>query len=649
MEPQTIVNYIKGLVIDGVNQAQSGHPGGAMSSADFATLLFRSHLRFDPEDPTWLGRDRFVLSAGHESMLLYSLLHAVGYLPMAELKHFRQLGSLTPGHPESHLTPGVECTTGPLGQGAAMSVGFAIAESHMRATLDDELFSAWTWVLLGDGCMQEGVTLSSASLAGHLGLGHLIWYYDKNRQQISGDISRVSSDDEEKIFAGMGWQVLQIDGHDHEAIHQAIAQAKAEESKPTLIIGSSIMARGAATMEGLCQTHGAPLPKEELLATKKRLGIPEEESFYWPDSAATAFRDRFDDLRGEVTEWQQKLTIRKKDEPFTQRFAAFFDQQAIELSPIEWNEAIATRSAFGKALAQWAEELPQLIGGSADLEPSNMTAAFAKSVGDFKCDNPAGRNIPFGVREFPMAAICNGLALYGGFIPFDATFLVFTDYARSAIRLGAIQGLRVIHEMTHDSFYLGEDGPTHQPVEHLMSLRAMPETMLMRPADAHETEVMMSLAIRGETPSVLCLSRQKLPLIAGREQHGDIARGGWIVRQAKDPDYVIFATGSEVSLGLDLLDRLAKDGKEAQLVSMPCWEIFFAQDPTYQEQVLRPHHPRRIAIEAGSSLGWEKIVGRRGLIIGIDHFGASAPAEELAKEFGFSVEAIMARIKSHWS
>ncbi|MEZ4741821.1 MAG: transketolase [Bdellovibrionota bacterium] len=518
MNDQQIINLLKGLVIDGVDQAQSGHPGGAMSSMDFAYTLFAKHLRFDPDNPNWLGRDRFILSAGHESMLLYSLLYANGWLNLEDLKGFRQLGSRTPGHPENGVTPGVECTTGPLGQGAAMSVGFAIGSSHLAAVLDQKLFQSRTWVLMGDGCMQEGVTLGAASIAGHLKLGHLIWYYDKNCQQISGSIDRVTSDDEKKIFEGFGWQVLQIDGHNHDEINRAISAAKQETSKPTLIVGRSLMAHGAANVEGSHKTHGAPLSPEERKETKLKFAIPSDESFYFPNEAKTYYQQNFAQLRNEVQEWQSYLAEkRKNDVDFNDMYNAFFTSNDYENLPlVDWqkDKPMATRNSFGEIISCWAKKLPTLIGGSADLEPSNMTEGFAKLVQDYGSENPKGRNLAFGVREFPMSAICNGLALYGGFVPFDATFLSFADYSRAALRLGSIQHARVIHEFTHDSFYVGEDGPTHQPIEHIMSLRAIPNMYVMRPADSLETEVLMRKAVFPRPSKLYLLNAPKTSLFA---------------------------------------------------------------------------------------------------------------------------------------
>lgn len=652
MDEQQVINTIKGLILDGPYAAKSGHPGGAMSSLDFAYVLFTEFLNFDPDNPNWLGRDRFILSAGHESMLLYSLLHMVGWLSVDDLKNFRQLHSKTPGHPENYLTPGVECTTGPLGQGAAMSVGFASASLHFKHRLDDLLFDYRTYALLGDGCMQEDVTLGAASLAGHLRLDNLIWFYDKNRAQISGRIERSTSDDEAGIFRGFGWNVIQIDGHDRLAIRKALMTARDYNGSPTLIIGDTQIAKGAHSMEGNHGTHGAPLPEAEHRATKRKLGLDADQSFYCPEEAIRSFRSHFDNKRATVKKWQERLTEKLESNlEFRKYFDFCFEKETFSHLPTkEWpaDKPVATRNAFGDLLELWAMELPNLFGGSADLEPSNMTGAFAKKVGDFQADNRLGRNLSFGVREFPMSAFCNGVALHGGLIPFDATFLTFSDYSRPALRLGAIQRVRVIHEFSHDSFYLGEDGPTHQAIEHVMSLRLIPDFYVMRPADAHETEALLRKALELPKQSALCLSRQKLPILPiERSVKNDAIKGAYVVRDAQEgkAEFVIFATGSEVSLALDVADTL---GPRARVVSVPSWELFFDQPSDYQEQILDWSIAKRVSIEAGVTLGWHKFTGHTGLNIGVDHFGDSAPAHELAKEYGFAAEAICAKIQSHF-
>jgi transketolase len=650
MNDQQTISILKGLVIDGVNKAKSGHPGGAMSSMDMAYILFTEFLKFDPDDSQWLGRDRFILSAGHESMLQYSLLHMIGWLPMDELKKFRQLNSKTPGHPENTHTKGIECTTGPLGQGVAMAVGFSIAARHLAAAIDDKLFGHKIYALMGDGCMQEDVTLGAASLAGHLKLSNLIWFYDRNRQQISGDISRATSDNEELIFKGFGWNVITIDGHDHQAIRKAITAAQTSD-RPTLIIGNTTMAKGCATQEGDHETHGAPLSADERTKTKQKLGIPEGSEFYCPDEAIQQFQRRFGELKAKAKDWKSAVSDRMKDQTFAKSWNNYYGKEDwTKLTPVTWpaGGSVATRNAFGDVLKQWATDIPNLMGGSADLEPSNMTGPFAKAVGDFQAATPKGRNLAFGVREFPMSAIANGMALHGGVIPFDATFLTFADYSRPALRLGAIQQIRVIHEFTHDSFYLGEDGPTHQPVEHVMSLRVMPDFYVMRPADARETQVMMQEALKIPRPSAICLSRQKLPTLEMTPaQEADCRRGAWVVKDADNPDLVIFATGSEVSLALAAAKDLTQF--KTKVVSIPCWELLFKQDKAFKDRMLTPNCKRRTSIEAGSTLGWQKFTGIDGLTIGLDQFGASAPMEQLAEEYGFTPAKVVKRISEHFS
>jgi transketolase len=649
MQDQQIVNVLKGLVIDGVHKANSGHPGGPMSSMDLAYILFTEFLKFDPDDPEWMGRDRFILSAGHMSMLQYAMLYGIGWLEMDDLKKFRQHHSRTPGHPENFMTPGVECTTGPLGQGCAMSLGFGVAGLHLAATLDKDLFNYKIWALVSDGDLQEGVAMASASLAGHHNLGNLVWVYDANDVQLSGPTKECVSDNYEMVFKGFGWRVMTIDGHDHDAIRKAYKTATADHNAPTLIIAKTIIGKGCATLENSSKTHGSPLPADERTKTKAKLGLPTDQDFYAPAEVLTRFRRNFDARRAESKKW--KDTLNKKLETttgFKAKFDGYFgDHDYRKLSPVTWTDkSVATRNAFGDIIKQWASEQPNLFGGSADLAPSNMTAAFAKAVGDFDRESRTGRNLNFGVREFPMSALTNGMALHGGFIPFDATFLSFADYSRGALRLGAIQRCRVIHEFTHDSFYLGEDGPTHQPIEQVMALRAIPDFYVMRPADAQETEVLMRKAMAMSLPSALCLTRQKLPLLQlPKDKLADAARGAYVVRDVADPEMIFIATGSEVSLALEAADKLKT--KKIRVVSMPCWELFEEQPDSYKKAVLPPKVKRRVTIEAGTTLGWHKYAGDVGLVIGIDHYGASAPAEVLAVEYGFTADKVVERVNAH--
>jgi transketolase len=649
MQDQNVINHIKGLVLDGVHHANSGHPGGAFSSSDFAYILFSEFLNFDPQDTDWVGRDRFVLSAGHESMLLYSLLHLQGGLAMDELRNFRQWGSKTPGHPENYVTKGVECTTGPLGQGAAMSVGMAVAASHLANKFGEDVIPSRTYALVGDGCMQEGVTLGAASLAGHLGLNRLVWFYDKNRIQISGAIDRSTSDDTVKIFEGFGWHVLEIDGHDHQAIREALEKSSSNNERPTLIVGNTVIANGAFSTAGSHKTHGAPFKDDERAATKTKLGLDANTDFQCPDEVVKHFQRNFSKKSEFVSRARQSLEKNLSTASYKNLWSQHFEPvDRTQLPVMNWQGSCATRNAFGDVLEAWAECLPSLMGGSADLEPSNMTGKFAAKVGDYNREHPEGRNLNFGVREFPMSAIANGMALFGGVIPFDATFLTFSDYARPALRLAALQRIRVIHEYSHDSFYLGEDGPTHQSIEHVMSMRLIPDFYVMRPADARETEIMMAEALELQWPTAICLTRQKLPLLTLSDQQLQEARkGAYVVHPGGDPEFIIFATGSEVSLALEVAQAMGGDC--VQVVSVPCWELFENQSDDYRQKIMCSSIKNRISIEAGSTLGWQKYTGVDGLNIGIDHFGASAPADVLAEKYGFTVQAVQKSIAKHFS
>lgn len=652
------VNMFKGLVIDAVHKAQSGHPGGPMSSMDLGYVLYKDFLKFDPQDANWMGRDRFILSAGHMSMLQYAMLFGIGWLTRDDLRNFRQWHSKTPGHPENFATPGVECTTGPLGQGCAMSVGFAIASKHHQASLSEELFQQKIWVLCSDGDLQEGVALGSASIAGHQGLSNLIWIYDKNHVQLSGPTKKVISDDDRKVFEGFGWNVITIDGHDHGQIRKAYEKAVLETQKPTIIIARTIIGKGCATMEDSFKTHGSPLPSEERRQTRSLLGLPESEDFFVDQNLINHFQKRWPQLTREAQKWRESLAAKQKDAGFhsewNQRFGPLQDSM---MPTVPWNkkESIATRNAFGDIIKHWAPAFKSFFGGSADLEPSNMTGGFAKAVGDFDRENRRGRNLNFGVREFPMSAICNGIGLFGGLVPFDATFLSFADYSRPALRLGALQKVRVIHELTHDSFYLGEDGPTHQPIEHVMSLRLIPDFYVMRPADPQETEILMRKAVRLNFPSAFCLTRQKVPYLdLAPAVLAQAAQGAYVVWQSPEldqnpklmPDIIIMATGSEVSLALSAVQNLTDYGRW-RVISMPCWELFLEQDEKYRRQILPPQVRKRISLEAGVTHGWSRFVGIDGLMIGIDHFGTSAPAEKLAEEYGFTTKGVQDKIKKY--
>ena len=636
----------KGLVLDMVRKANSGHSGGPMSSADFTQILFTEYLNFDPNDPEWFNRDRFVLSAGHESALIYSILTQLGWLNMEDIQNFRQLHSRTPGHPEVEI-PGIEATTGPLGQGFGMAVGMATAESMLRSRVG-ELIDHFTYVVAGDGDFQEPIVLGSASMAGHWGLSRLIVFYDSNNAQISGKVDRSDSSNYAQIFEGFGWHVQEIDGHNHEEIREALEKAQVVD-RPSLIIGTTIMAKGSATMEGDHETHGAPLPQDEINQTKEKLGLP-LESFYLPNEVISHFQKRFSDLKEKVNNWNGSVTKSCNDESFKSLWDKTINNQLeeIDFPEFEKGESLATRKAFGVTLDAFAKQIPSLVGGSADLEPSNYTGNFAKTYGDFSKDNRSGRNLAFGVREFPMAAAMNGIALHGGLIPFGGTFLVFADYERPALRLAAIQNCRVLHEFTHDSFWVGEDGPTHQPIEHAMALRAIPNLNVFRPADAKETAACFKMSIeQKKSPNALLLTRQGVKVLdqSMEKTVEGVSKGAYDVTNCDNPDLILLATGSEVGLAMEVVELM--QDKKIRVVSMPCWEIFEKQSEDYKNSLIPKRGSMKISIEAGITMGWDKYIGSNGLSIGLDHYGASAPGKDLAEEFGFTATKVEAKIREH--
>ena len=636
----------KGLVLDMVRKANSGHSGGPMSSADFTQILFTEYLNFDPNDPEWFNRDRFVLSAGHESALIYSILTQLGWLNMEDIQNFRQLHSRTPGHPEVEI-PGIEATTGPLGQGFGMAVGMATAESMLRSRVG-ELIDHFTYVVAGDGDFQEPIVLGSASMAGHWGLSRLIVFYDSNNAQISGKVDRSDSSNYAQIFEGFGWHVQEIDGHNHEEIREALEKAQVVD-RPSLIIGTTIMAKGSATMEGDHETHGAPLPQDEINQTKEKLGLP-IESFYLPNEVISHFQKRFSDLKEKVNNWNGSVTKSCNDESFKSLWDKTINNQLeeIDFPEFEKGSSLATRKAFGVTLDAFAKQIPSLVGGSADLEPSNYTGNFAKTYGDFSKDNRSGRNLAFGVREFPMAAAMNGIALHGGLIPFGGTFLVFADYERPALRLAAIQNCRVLHEFTHDSFWVGEDGPTHQPIEHAMALRAIPNLNVFRPADAQETAACFKMSIeQKKSPNALLLTRQGVKVLdqSMEKTVEGVSKGAYDVTNCDNPDLILLATGSEVGLAMEVVELM--QDKKIRVVSMPCWEIFEKQSEDYKNSLIPKRGSMKISIEAGITMGWDKYIGSNGLSIGLDHYGASAPGKDLAEEFGFTATKVEAKIREH--
>lgn len=656
---QIAINTLRFLAVDMVEKAASGHPGAPMGQAALAYRLWSRYLRFNPEDPRWPNRDRFVLSCGHASALLYALLHLSGHdLPLAELQAFRQLGSKTPGHPEHGLTPGVETTTGPLGQGLANAVGMAIAERHLGAFFNREgfpLIDHRVWVLASDGDLMEGITAEASSLAGHLRLGKLNVIYDANRITIDGSTDLTFSEDVVQRYAAYGWHTLTVDdGNDLPALDRAFAAAITEESRPTLIQIRTHIGFGSPNKQDSAASHGAPLGAEEVLATKRRLGWPAEPTFHVPSQARQAFataRQRGEDL---LDAWHALLARYGEEHP--ELAADFHRRQRGEL-PMDWQNslpvfspesgALATRQASGKVLNAIAGRLPQVLGGSADLAGSNNTTIDGEDV--FSAEQPSGRNFHFGIREHAMGSVMNGMALSGMLRPYGGTFLIFSDYMRPAIRLAALMELPTIYVLTHDSIFLGEDGPTHQPVSQLLSMRAIPGLTVLRPADANETAQAWRLALENrQGPTALVLTRQKLPILAETATRAapGVERGAYVLVDAEgQPDILLLASGSEISLALEAARRLSARGIAVSVVSMPCWSLFDAQDETYRQAVLPPTVKRRLAIEAGVSVGWHKYVGSQGDVLSQDGFGASAPYKDLAKAFGFTAEAVIQRVE----
>ncbi|WP_029898579.1 transketolase [Desulfohalovibrio reitneri] len=648
---QQTVAVMKGLVMDATRQADSGHPGGPFSAADLSYVLFKDFLRYDPDDATWYDRDRFILSAGHMSTLQYALLYLQGRLDMEDIKQFRQFGSRTPGHPEVGETPGVECTTGPLGQGVAMGVGMAAAEAHQRATLGEDICNHSTYVVASDGDLQEPVAFGAATLAGLWGLGKLIVLYDANQVQLAGPTSRAECADYQQVYEGICWHVQKIDGHDHEAVRKAIQNAQLRTDSPSLIICDTVMAKGAATLEGDFETHGAPLAPDEIKATKENLGLSGDAFFQCPEAVLEHFRANDDKRRADVAAWRKRLEAKLADAGFKETWE-WQSKPARELTfdfhEFEPGKAVATRKAWGSCLEALCSQLPTLMGGSADLDPSNQTVKFRETVGTFTAEHPENRYLAFGVREFPMGAIANGLALHGGVVPFTATFLTFSDYMRNAVRMSALQKLRVLHVYTHDSFYLGEDGPTHQAIEHTASLRLIPNMLVMRPADANETKVCIETALHQEDrPTCLLLTRQGLPTIDPAEQPDVLdgpRLGGYILKNCDGPpEVVILATGSEVSLAMEAAERIQA---KVRVVSLPCLELFEEQDEEYKRAVLGPRSALRVAVEAGRPEPWYKYVGLDGLVLGIDHYGHSAPSKVLAEKYGFTADNLVSLIQA---
>jgi transketolase len=642
-----LANAIRALSMDAVEAANSGHPGMPMGMADVASVLWTEYLRHDPADPKWPDRDRFVLSAGHGSMLIYSLLHLTGYArpTIEDIKGFRKLGSPCAGHPENFLLDGVEATTGPLGQGVAMAVGMAIAERHLNSGYGDDLVDHRIWAIAGDGCLMEGINHEAAGLAGHLALGRLIVLWDDNRITIDGPTDLSTSEDIEARYRAYGWHVVRCDGLDAADVRRAIDEAVADP-RPSLIACRTIIGFGAPNKQGTAATHGAALGPDEVAAARAELGW-DHPPFEIPAEIAQAWREAGRRSQGAHREWRARLDARADKAEFSRRMAGVlprdFSLDAYIADLIASPQKIATRKASEMALEAINAQLTETIGGSADLTGSNNTKT--KNQKPLTKEDYSGRYLYYGIREFGMAAAMNGMALHGGIIPYGGTFLIFTDYARPAIRLSALQQVRVVYVMTHDSIGLGEDGPTHQPVEHLMSLRAMPNLDVYRPADVVETAECWELALRRTgTPSVLALTRQNLPQVRLQAGENLSARGAYRLRVAVGPRRVVLlATGSEVQLALSVAEALEGQGIGADVVSMPCWELFDAQDSAYRSDLL-PGDALMVSIEAGATFGWERYTGRSGLRVGLDRFGASAPAEDLFRHFGFTAEAIIPKI-----
>ena len=643
-----MANAIRFLSADAIEKANSGHPGMPLGMADVATVLFTKFIKLNPDAPHWFDRDRFVLSAGHGSMLLYSVLYLLGYkdIDIEDIKNFRQLGAKTAGHPEYGHLAGIDMTTGPLGQGITSSVGMALAERMLAAKYGEDVCNHYTYVIAGDGCLMEGISEEAISLAGHLGLNKLIVFWDNNDITIDGLVSAANSTDQIKRFEAVGWNTISIDGHNYKEIEKAIKKAQ-KSKKPTLIACKTKIGFGAHSKCGTSKCHGSPLGAEELAAMRKALGWT-AAPFEVPSETLKNWREAGKRSLAAYQDWEKRAKIKGKDflDAIAGKLPKGWDKELNKLKEqaIAEQTKVATRKASQMCLEAIMPNLPELVGGSADLAASNLTLTkVSKTVtaADYN-----GNNIMYGIREHAMAAIMNGLALHGGLIPFGGTFFVFSDYMRPSMRLAALMGVRVIYVLTHDSIGVGEDGPTHQPIEHLASYRCMPGILTFRPCDVVETAEAWQLAISTENkPSILALTRQNLPLLRKSAQENLTAKGGYILAgDAKKRQATIIATGSEVSLAMEARAKLAEEGLEVTVVSMPCCELFDAQPEPYREEVLG--HAPRVAVEAASKFGWERYVGEKGDIIGMDGFGASGPAGELYKYFGITVEEVVDAVKN---
>ena len=649
------INTVRTLAMDAVQAANSGHPGTPMALAPLAYLLYTRHVRHNPADPAWPNRDRVVLSCGHASMLLYATLYLCGYdISLDDLKAFRQWGSRTPGHPEWGHTPGVETTTGPLGQGVANAVGMAMAEAHMGAVFNrpnEQVVSHHTWFIASDGDLMEGISHEAASLAGHLRLGRLIGFYDDNGITIDGETDLTYSDDAAARFTAYGWHVQRVeDVNDLEALDAAIVAARDATDRPSLIIVRSHIGYGSPTRQDTADAHGSPLGEDEVRHTKDALGWPTHDTFHVPHDALDEWRKVREQGQAFQSVWEKRYQSWREAWPdladeFTRRMAGTLPPGWETAVPdLAGGKAVATRKASGEVLNGLAGALPELVGGSADLSPSNNT--LIKASGDFSAADRTGRNIRFGIREHGMAGVLNGMSLHGGVVPYGATFLIFSDYMRPAIRLAAMMRRHVIYVFTHDSIGLGEDGPTHQPVEQLATLRAIPGLWVVRPADAVETAVAWKLAARRtDGPVALALTRQNVPPVSTDDSATGAERGAYVLRDAGKgkPQIILIATGSEVHLAVAAREILEGEGIPTRVVSAPCLEVFAEQEAAYREEVLPAAVTARVAVEAAHPLSWYRWVGEQGAVVGLDHFGASAPAPELFTQFGFTAEAVAAR------
>ncbi|CAM0116852.1 transketolase [Rhabdochlamydiaceae symbiont of Dictyostelium giganteum] len=650
-----IAHTIRALSIDAIQKANSGHPGLPMGCAEFGAYLYGCVLQHHPKNPKFLNRDRFILSAGHGSMWLYSLLHLSGFdLSLEDITQFRQLHSKTPGHPELHMTAGVEATTGPLGQGIGNAAGQALGLKMLAAQFNTEkhaIFNSKVYCLAGDGCMMEGVSAEASSLAGHLRLNNLVLIYDANQICLDGPIEECLSENTKMRYEAYGWEVYETDGHDFDQLESVFTKLKQHQQKPTLIIMRTVIGKGSPHKEGTHKVHGSPLGEEEIILTKQRLGI-EEKPFTVADSVRAFFADKLQQGKVLEEEWTKQFLLWKEENPekslrleVMQNKTLPQDLEAM-LQSLTLESPMAGRSASQAVIQFLAKKLPQLVGGSADLSCSDLT--FMKEFPVITPSSFEGRNIKYGVREFAMGTIGIGLSETQLFLPFVGTFLTFSDYMRNSIRLAALSSSQVIYQFTHDSILLGEDGPTHQPVEHFMTLRAIPQLQVIRPADSHEVKMAWLAALKYKGPTAIILSRQNLPSLEGTKKSyaEGMGRGAYIVKQEKKKaDYTLFATGSELSLALNVADALEKKGQDVRVVSMPCWELFKVQDEAYKNSILHAHPGKKVSLEAGISQGWHQWIGEDGITISIDSFGASAPQSALSEEFGFTVDQILHKLR----